>query len=71
MGDGSMFNYTITNNKYRSAAFLVLADDTVRELGNQAKAEKMRRTAEQYNWIPISMRDDWTTIYGDNVKPTK
>ncbi len=71
MGDGSMFNYTITKNKYRSAAFVVLADDTVRELGNEAKAEKMRRTAEQYNWIPISMRDDWTTIYGDGVMPTK
>ncbi len=71
MGDGSMFNYTITNNKYRSAAFVVLCDDTVRELGNEAKAEKMRRTAEQYNWTPISMRDDWSTIYGEGVMPTK
>ena len=68
MGDSSMFTYTITNNKYKSAAFMILADDTVRELGNPSKAAKIKATADQYGWTTISMRDDWKTIYGDGVE---
>ena len=43
-GDSSMFNYTITDNKYRSMAFALLCDDTARELGNVKKAESMRQS---------------------------
>ena len=67
-GDSSMFTYTITDNKYKSAAFMIMCDDVERELGDQKKADKCRALAEQYGWIPISMRDDWSTIYGDKVK---
>ena len=70
-GDSSMFNYTITNNKYKALAFSLLCDDTVRELGNQKKADKMRASCEKYGWIPVSMRDDFKTIYGDNVTRAK
>lgn len=66
-GDYSMFNYTIDSNKYRSLAFALLCDDTQRELGNLAKADSMRKACETYGWIPVSMRDDFKTIYGDNV----
>ena len=66
-GDASMFTYTITRNKYRSAAFMLLCDDTERERGNIAKAEKCRALTQQYGWIPVSMRNDWTTIYGPKV----
>ena len=66
-GDYSMFNYTINSNKYRSLAFALLCDDTQRELGNPAKADSMRKACETNGWIPISMRDDFKTIYGDNV----
>ena len=62
-----MFNYTITNNKYRSLAFALLCDDTAREYGSPKKAEKLRKTCEESGWIPVSMRDDFKTIYGDNV----
>ena len=68
MGDSSMIFFTTVDNKYRSAAFMVLCDDTAREFGNHAKAETMRQKSERYGWIPISMRDDWSTIYGDKVK---
>ncbi|MCR5758298.1 MAG: haloacid dehalogenase-like hydrolase [Selenomonas sp.] len=70
-GDSSMFNYTITNNKYKALAFSLLCDDTERELGNPKKAEKMRASCEKYGWIPVSMRDDFKTIYGDNVTRAK
>ena len=70
-GDASMFDYTITDNKYKAAAFTLLCDDTERELGNPAKAEKMKQSAEKHGWTTISMKDDFKTIYGDNVKRTK
>ena len=67
-GDTSMLNYTVYGNKYKSAAFFVLCDDVERELGNISKADKCRTLADENGWTSISMRDDWTTIYGDNVR---
>ena len=67
-GDTSMLNYTITGNKYKSLAFFVICDDTEREFGNIDKANKCVALAEKNGWIKISMRDDFKTIYGDNVK---
>ena len=67
MGDSGMFEYTLQDNRYNSAAFCVLCDDTERELGNPAKADKMRKTAVQRGWNTISMRDEFKTIYGDSV----
>lgn len=66
-GDSAMANFTITNNKYKSLAFMLCCDDLVRENGNTSKADKMRDLCKENNWIPVSMRDDWTTIYGDGV----
>ena len=70
-GDLSMLNYTINGNKYKSVAFFVICDDVERELGNLNRAEKDRELAEKNGWTSISMRNDWTTIYGDNVKKSK
>ena len=69
-GDSAMLNYTINGNKYKSAAFFLLCDDLERELGNLEKAEKCRKLADENGWIPVSMRDDFKTIYGDNVTRT-
>ena len=62
-GDTSMLNYAAKNNKYKSAAFMVLCDDTERELGNAEKAAKCKALADKYGWTSISMRDDFKTIY--------
>ena len=62
-----MLNYTVNGNKHKSAAFFLLCDDLERELGNTKKAEKCRKLADENGWIPVSMRDDFKTIYGDNV----
>lgn len=69
-GDAAMLNYTINGNKYKSAAFLLLCDALERELGNLKRAEKYRKLAGENGWIPVSMRDDFATIYGDNVTRT-
>ena len=66
-GDKDMANYVINKNKYPSLAFMVCCDDLTRERGNQVKADKMKSDCATYNWIPISMRDDWKTIYGEHV----
>ncbi|MBR4674146.1 MAG: haloacid dehalogenase-like hydrolase [Victivallales bacterium] len=65
--DASMVNYAIQGNKYKALGFMLLCDDTTREYGNPAKADKLLKACEQNGWIPVSMRDDWKTIYGDGV----
>ena len=66
-GDASMAEYVTSNNPYASMAFMLCCDDTVRENGDENKAAKMFTLCESFGWVPISMRDDWTTIYGDGV----
>lgn len=68
LSDASMLNYTIENDRRRALGFMLLCDDLDREYGNTAKADRMRRDCEKNRWIPVSMRDDWKTIYGENVK---
>ena len=70
-GDAAMANYTITNNPHKSGAYLLCCDDLERENGNTEKAEKMRKSCEENGWTAVSMKDDWTTIYGDGVTYTK
>lgn len=70
-GDTSMFEYTLQENKYRSEVFYVLCDDTERELGKPERAEKEKIFSEKRGYNTISMKNDWKTIYGDNVKIEK
>lgn len=67
-GDSGMLEYTLQNNKYRSMSFFVICDDTERELGNPARAKSDTALALKRGWNPISMRDEFKTIYGDNVR---
>ena len=66
-GDSSMAEYVTSNNPYRSLAFMLCCDDTVRENGNEKKADKMYALCEEFDWVPVSMKNDWTTIYGEGV----
>ncbi|MBR1749274.1 MAG: haloacid dehalogenase-like hydrolase [Ruminococcus sp.] len=66
-GDCAMANFVINNNEYKSAAFMLCCDDTERENGNTEKADKMYDTCKENGYTAVSMKNDWTTIYGDNV----
>ena len=66
-GDFAMDNYALTNPDYRSAAFQLCCDDVERENGKPEKAEEMRTQCEENGYVPVSMKDDWTTIYGEGV----
>ena len=70
-GDKSMATYVTSNNKYKSLAFQLCCDDEERENGNVTKAEIMRNLCKENNWEAISMKNDWKTIYGDNVSRKK
>ena len=65
--DLSMCDYAISNDKYYGMAFMLLCDDFERENGNQARADKVQTLCEINGYIPVSMKNDWKTIYGDNV----
>jgi hypothetical protein len=66
-GDVPMAVYAEEENPYLTQVFFLLCDDTQREHGNKSKAQKIADICEQKNWVTISMANDWTTIYGENV----
>ena len=69
-GDVSMNNYALLNNPYRSAAFMLVADDDVRDYGNPEKHDELFEKWQGMGYNAISMRDDWKTIYGPDVVKT-
>ena len=70
-GDYSMAEYTVSNNPHKALAFMLCCDDLDRENGNTKKADSMVEKCADMGWIPVSMKNDWTTIYGDSVKYVK
>lgn len=62
-----MAEYVNSNNPFKSLALMLCGDDTERENGSESKADKMYDLCELFNWVPISMKNDWTTIYGEGV----
>lgn len=69
-GDFAMDNYALSNNAYRSAAFQLCCDDLERENGSEKKAQSMLEECEKNGYVPVSMANDWKTIYGDGVTYT-
>lgn len=69
-GDLAMEIYTISNNPYQSAAYMVVADDAEREYGDVDGAEAKKESYAKQGIGIISMRDDFRTIYGDGVMKT-
>ncbi len=70
-GDYAMLNYAESNPHYKGMGMLVVADDTEREYGDTAKAEGIYQIVATENWTGISMKNDWSTIYGEGVKKTQ
>jgi len=69
-GDAAMHNYTLSNPKYRSAAFMLIADDDQNDHASREKALALGDQWRQAGYHVISMRDDFRTIYGDGVTKT-
>ena len=58
-GDIEMLEFT------RGLRLLVLHDDPDREFHYTAGAEKALEHAAEDNWTVVSVRNDWTTVFGD------
>ena len=55
------------NKRYKAAAFFVCCDDEIRESGTPEKAQKVYGFCAENGWIPISMKNDWLTVFGEDV----
>ncbi len=65
--DTSMMNYVIDKrNPYPAEAYMIVADDDVREWGTQDWDEKSAAYTEQ-GYVPISMKNDFQQIYPENI----
>ena len=65
--DTSMMNYTIdSRNPYPAQAYMIVADDDIREWGTQDWETKSADYAAK-GFIPISMKNDFARIYADGI----
>lgn len=78
-GDSAMHNYCLSNEKYKTAAFMLVADDNDRdhamkygedEAAFNARIESLNTNWTSANYNVISMKNDFKTIYGENVLKT-
>ena len=67
-GDSAMHNYCMGNTKYKTEAFMLVADDDVRDHADLAERQKRENAWKEANYNIISMKNDFKTIYGENVK---
>ena len=65
--DTSMMNYAIdSRNPHKAQAYMVVADDNVREWGTQ-DWEKKSSDYKAKGYTPISMKNDFAKIYPDTI----
>lgn len=78
-GDSAMHNYCLSNTQYKSEAFMLVADDDVRDHAKKygeddatfnARIEKLNSDWTKANYHIISMKNDFKTIYGEKVTKT-
>ncbi|MCR5820616.1 MAG: hypothetical protein K6F94_06705 [Bacteroidaceae bacterium] len=67
-GDCAMHNFCLSNSKHRSAAFMLIADDDVRDHANREKALNLANQWREAGYHVISMKNDFVTIYGPGVE---
>ena len=66
-GDAAMHNFCL-GNKYRSMAFMLIADDEERDHANRQKALSLGDQWREAGYQVISMHDDFRTIYGTGIE---
>ena len=69
-GDCAMHNYCLSNQKHRSAAFMLVADDDARDHADLAEGARREAKWREAGYYVISMKNDFRTIYGPGVEKT-
>ena len=67
-GDAAMHNYCLSNKQYRTAVFMLVADDDARDHASLAEAAKREAKWRENGYTVISMKNDFKTIYGPEVQ---
>ena len=67
-GDCAMHNYCLGNQQYRTATFMLVADDDARDHASLAEAAKREAKWRENGYTVISMKNDFKTIYGPEVQ---
>ena len=70
-GDEAMHNYCLGNQKYRTATFMLVADDDVRDHADLEEGDRREAKWRSAGYHVISMKNDFKTIYGEGVKKTE
>ena len=69
--DTSMMNYAIdTRNPYPAKAFMIIADDNVREWGNPDDWASKSAEYAGMGYTCVSMKNDFAQIYPDGITPS-
>ena len=69
-GDCAMHNYCLNNQKYRTATFMLVADDDARDHADLAEGARREALWREAGYTVISMKNDFRTIYGPGVEKT-
>ena len=67
-GDCAMHNYCLSNSKYRTATFMLVADDDERDHADLEEGAKREAKWREAGYTVISMKNDFRTIYGFGVE---
>lgn len=67
-GDLAMAQYAV---QHGGRAYMLLCDDLERDWGDAETAAAFAETCAEYGYVTISMRDDFVTIYGEDVIRTE
>ena len=69
-GDCAMHNFCLGNEQYKTAAFMLVADDDARDHADLAEGARREAKWREAGYHIISMKNDFKTIYGDGVEKT-
>ena len=69
-GDCAMHNYCLSNKEHRTAVFMLVADDDVRDHADLTEGAKREAKWREAGYYVISMKNDFKTIYGQGVTKT-
>ena len=69
-GDCAMHNYCMSHPKYRTATFMLVADDDARDHADLAEGARREAKWREAGYTVISMKNDFKTIYGYSVEKT-
>ena len=67
-GDCAMHNYCMSNQRYRTATFMLVADDDARDHADLAEGARREAKWREAGYYVISMKNDFKTIYGNGVE---